>query len=874
MELGAMFRLKTSDVPPRILDSIKKELTVKQRGGEKYGFGKGQTIVLYREQGEFIEIPRYYALQNFSVFADKTVEGQGAPFTFTRQLRAHQIPVINDFMGKLGGRSAPFGGILSAPCGTGKTVEAINILSRLGRKAIVLVHAEFLMRQWEEAILGGPNKPAFTDLRPEDIGHIQQDREEWEDKKIVLAMVETLINRDYDKAFYDSFGVVVLDECVSGDSKIQTEKGLISIADFPLLSPTHALSFNELLKKWEYRRILRWIPRGKRRMLTIRAGDQAIRCTPEHPFLTDKGEVAAGSLRPGMRVRSPAPAGVEASSLRMIGGAGSCASFGVITPRESRLIAGREDRNLKQPHHFAVAVAANRFDLTEGLRGGEGEFRSGLDFFQDTIWPAKDEAPSPTRPSAYFTGHCSETAESQDLTLRLIQEFNLHTENASGSGQNTRRIGFRDLESEPKSRKTPDSGREAASVAGFVIQVLKRYFRSLGTRNEFPQNGCATSPKRDGRGGTWMMGTLPEEELLSIRKDSRKGRSKSSLNFCKAWDSIQSSNLPESISSSDSGSETLSIGSSVSRSSEPQEWSTSFLTVTEIIEDPQAGAEDVFDLEVEGNHNFVADGFLVHNCHRHGAAEWHKAMTRFPARYRIGLSATPSRGDGLWNVIKFHIGNVIAQGDEAQKATVYVIDTGVAVHDEFYKQYDKQGEETENIFLARLLKVLCKSDFRNRLIADEVFKAVNAGRRVLVLSDRLAHLDEIERLYKERLPEEDRMAAEMADDPSLLKIGRYVGGASKADIEKAKECNLLLGTFQYAKEGLDDPGLDTLILATPKGDVIQAVGRILRIAEGKKPPIVVDIVDEKTEACRDFYNRRAKRYLQRGYDVKKITKQS
>jgi superfamily II DNA or RNA helicase len=54
--------------------------------------------------------------------------------------------------------------------------------------------------------------------------------------------------------------------------------------------------------------------------------------------------------------------------------------------------------------------------------------------------------------------------------------------------------------------------------------------------------------------------------------------------------------------------------------------------------------------------------------------------------------------------------------------------------------------------------------------------------------------------------------------------------------------------------------------------VIQAVGRILRIAEGKKQPIVVDIVDEKTEACRDFYNRRAKRYLQRGYEVKKIEK--
>jgi hypothetical protein len=526
---------------------------------------------------------------------------------------------------------------------TGKTIEAINILSQLGRKAIVLVHAEFLMRQWEEAILGGPNKPAFTDLRPEDIGYIQQEREDWEDKKIVLAMVETLINRDYDPKFYDSFGVVVLDECVTGESKIQTDKGLIPIADFPLYSPNLALSFNELLERWEYRRILRWIPRGKRRTLTIRAGSQVIRCTPEHPFLTDKGEVVAGSLRPGMRVRSPVPAGAASSLFPKTGGEDPCASLGDTTQRESRLTAKRGGRSSKQsPRSVGVGVG-NRCALREALREDEGELRSGRGFSRGIIWSGKDEAPFLLKPSGSSTVRCLETAASHGLTPRRTPESNLPMEIANGSGQGIRQRDSMDSALRLVSGKTVDSGREVVSAAGFAIRGLRRFFKLLGIRNESPKNGSVSFQKRDGRGGTWMTGISAEVESHFTQRDSRKVKLGLSQDSSGAWDSTQSLIQPESISSFDSLSKARSNGSSVSRSFEPREWGTSFLTVTEIIEDPQAGVEEVFDLEVEGNHNFVADGFLVHNCHRHGAAEWHKAMTRFPARYRIGLSATPSR---------------------------------------------------------------------------------------------------------------------------------------------------------------------------------------------------------------------------------------
>ena len=40
------------------------------------------------------------------------------------------------------------GGILEVPCGRGKTVMALKIISTLSKKTLIIVHKEFLMNQW------------------------------------------------------------------------------------------------------------------------------------------------------------------------------------------------------------------------------------------------------------------------------------------------------------------------------------------------------------------------------------------------------------------------------------------------------------------------------------------------------------------------------------------------------------------------------------------------------------------------------------------------------------------------------------------------------------------------------------------------------
>lgn len=102
-------------------------------------------------------------------------------------------------------------------------------------------------------------------------------------------------------------------------------------------------------------------------------------------------------------------------------------------------------------------------------------------------------------------------------------------------------------------------------------------------------------------------------------------------------------------------------------------------------------------------------------------------------------------------------------------------------------------------------------------------------RKVIILSDRRNHLDLLQK--------------------AISKVGYesafYVGGMKQEQLKESEEKQIILATYHIAAEGFDCPGLDTLILASPKSDVIQCVGRIQRTPQHlrKHVPLVLDIVD-------------------------------
>lgn len=159
---------------------------------------------IYRESQQKIYVPRYYGEQTFGVTnKNKIPEGGNIELQFEGQMRDVQETVIHKFM-KHVTEDGGGGGLLELYCGFGKTICALNIVSRLNKKTLIIVHKEFLMNQWIERIQ--QFLPAAR------IGKIQGQVMDIDDKDIVIGMLQSLSMKDYEQSVFESFGFMIIDE--------------------------------------------------------------------------------------------------------------------------------------------------------------------------------------------------------------------------------------------------------------------------------------------------------------------------------------------------------------------------------------------------------------------------------------------------------------------------------------------------------------------------------------------------------------------------------------------------------------------------------------------------------------------------------------
>ncbi|MDJ0689819.1 MAG: DNA polymerase III subunit gamma/tau [Xenococcaceae cyanobacterium MO_188.B32] len=112
------------------------------------------------------------------------------------------------------------------------------------------------------------------------------------------------------------YKVYAIDECLTGDSLIKTNTGLVRIDD-PKIKDKLVLSYNENTQAWEYKKVLRWLERGTKETLVIKTSNHLIRCTKNHLIRTDKGWIEAGNVKEGMKILSPVNADAESISTNM-----------------------------------------------------------------------------------------------------------------------------------------------------------------------------------------------------------------------------------------------------------------------------------------------------------------------------------------------------------------------------------------------------------------------------------------------------------------------------------------------------------------------------------------------------------------------------
>ena len=101
---------------------------------------------------------------------------------------------------------------------------------------------------------------------------------------------------------------------------------------------------------------------------------------------------------------------------------------------------------------------------------------------------------------------------------------------------------------------------------------------------------------------------------------------------------------------------------------------------------------------------------------------------------------------------------------------------------------------------------------------------------------------------------------------NLASVGYYVGGMKEAELKKSEKKQIVLSSFSMSQEGLDIPTLNAEFLITPKTDIIQIVGRILRAKHSFSHPIIYDFVDTHDVFQRQWLKRKAY-YKKQNYKI-------
>lgn len=223
---------------------------------------------------------------------------------------------------------------------------------------------------------------------------------------------------------------------------------------------------------------------------------------------------------------------------------------------------------------------------------------------------------------------------------------------------------------------------------------------------------------------------------------------------------------------------------------------------------------------------------IVDECHRTPSRVFTQAVDAFPAIYRLGLTATPWRRDGLSRAIFWHLGDVTGQIEKADlleqgnlcPACVRWVETSFITALDASEYYSK------------VLSGLTQDLDRNLLIAETVTRHNSTGIS-LILSDRRDHCETLADILRHR----HGIEAAVLTGQTPAKIREQI----VRDLQSGN-CRYLVATGQLIGEGFDLPGISTLSLATPlkfSGRLIQYIGRALRPAPGKHEAVIIDFVD-------------------------------
>lgn len=249
---------------------------------------------------------------------------------------------------------------------------------------------------------------------------------------------------------------------------------------------------------------------------------------------------------------------------------------------------------------------------------------------------------------------------------------------------------------------------------------------------------------------------------------------------------------------------------------------------------------------------------IVDECHHVSSVSFEQVLRLVRAQHVYGLTATPIRKDGHQPIIFMQCGKIR-----------YTADTKTQMGNQDFKRtliprftpFRTISSDAQTY--TQVIENMSVDEVRNRLIVDDVCKAVSEGRTPIVLTSLTSHV----RLLSEMLfPYANHVITLVGADS--VKEKRVA--MERLQTIPVTESLIIVATGKYIGEGFDYPRLDTLFLALPiswKGNIAQYAGRLHRDCEGKREVRIYDYVDIRVPLCDSMYRKRLKGCASVGYGI-------
>nr|WP_303396061.1 hypothetical protein [Pseudanabaena sp. SR411] len=379
------------------------------------------------------------------------------------------------------------------------------------------------------------------------------------------------------------------------------------------------LSYNEKSAQWEYKKVLRWLDRGVKPTLIIKTNQRSLQCTGNHLIRSESGWTPASNIKVGMNILSPAPADAE-KSLKSLN-----SYFKKVEDCKASYPTGSDILTRK--------ITASGQNAQKTILQQQEIFHPNyLDSSMAHYWEMLP-LPTPTNTVA-------------------SQELHGHTDINKKNGWNTKLADYRNYAPISVLPRMMAMENSLSVAVPCVIPNSIQYLTWLSLQESpktFLWNGLIKLLLKAWHGGIWMMERLCSPQKVVppftyLQKDIL-GKKINLLNLgCNQWvikpncNPIKEERKPTTTFAWEQM--LVESGCQNYNNTLSRQWNTSLERVESVT---VVGDEPVYDIEVEDNHNFVANGLLVHNCHMLSTAAFNallKTLEEPPDRVTFILATT------------------------------------------------------------------------------------------------------------------------------------------------------------------------------------------------------------------------------------------